>query len=212
MWGCPVYVLKDELQDDKKIQKWDPRARLGMFVRFSPVHFSLVPVVLNVRTGKISPQYHVVFGDKFSTINSLSSDKSLDAQWSCIFNLNRELYLDLEYDQVGHLKTSQFPDLDSKWLDPVSSSTTGLSVPGGAYGADAAPRGASRAPLQRSPRLNINSACRGGQAPASVAGSSLVPSGYHEGTKVRKPFIANQPILQDTWDDVDGKCFCNFSR
>jgi len=153
-----------------------------------------------------------MFDDKFSTVNYLLSNNSLDAQWSRIFKLDREFYLDLEYDQDCHLKTSHFPDLDSEWLDPVSSSTTGLSVPGGASDADAAPGGASPAPLRRSPRLNINSARRWGQAPASVAGSSSVPSGYHEGTKVRKAFIVDQPILQDTWDDVDGKCFCNFSR
>ena len=73
-------------------------------------------------------------------------------------------------------------------------------------------RGASPAPLRRSPRLNINSPLRWGHATASVAGSSSVPSDYHEGTKVQKAFIADQPIVQDTWDDVDGKCFCNFSR
>ena len=80
VWGCPVYVLEAELQYDKKTPQWDPRAHLGMFVGFSPVHSSLVLLVLNVWTGKISPQYHIVFNDKFSTVNSLPSNKSLDAQ------------------------------------------------------------------------------------------------------------------------------------
>jgi len=149
-----------------------------------------------------------VFNDKFPTVNSLSSNKSLDAQWSRIFKLDREFYLDLEYGQDGHLKTSHFPDLDSEWLDPVSSSTIGISVPGGASDADVAPGGASLAPLWRSPRLHINNARRWGQAPASVVGSSSVPSGYHEGTNARKAFVADQPILQNIWDNVDGKCFC----
>ena len=55
MWGCPVYVLEAELQDGKKIPKWDPRAHLRMSVGFSSVHSTLVPLVLNVRTRKISP-------------------------------------------------------------------------------------------------------------------------------------------------------------
>ena len=71
-----------------------------------------------------------MFDDKFSTVNYLPSNKSLDAQWSCIFKLDREVYLDLEYDQDGHLKTSHFQDLGSEWLDPVSSSTTGIRAPG----------------------------------------------------------------------------------
>ncbi|KAL7524937.1 hypothetical protein ACHAXR_002552, partial [Thalassiosira sp. AJA248-18] len=79
VWGCPVYVLEPELQDGKKIPKWQPRARLGMFVGFSQVHSSLVPLVLNVKTGKISPQYHVVFDDKFATVNSLPTEDSIEA-------------------------------------------------------------------------------------------------------------------------------------
>ncbi len=78
MSGAALYVLEPELQDGKRIPKWFPRARLGMFVGLSLVHSSLVPLVLNVKMGKISPQYHVVFDDKFSTVNSLSSEDSID--------------------------------------------------------------------------------------------------------------------------------------
>ena len=51
-----------------------------------------------------------------------------------------------------------------------------------------------------------------GQTPASVAGSSIVLNGYHRRTKVWKAFIVDQPILQDTWNDVDGVDFCNLFR
>jgi hypothetical protein len=103
MWGCPVHVLEAELQDGKKIPKWDPRARLRMFVGFSPVHSSLVPLILNVQTGKTSPQYHTVFDNKFTTVNSLLSSKTLDTQWSHLFKLDIQFYLDLEYNQDGQL-------------------------------------------------------------------------------------------------------------
>ena len=75
-----MYVLEPALQDGKKIPKWQPRARLGIFMGFLQVHSSLVPLVLNVSTGKISPQYqyHVVFDDEFSTVNSLPTEDSLD--------------------------------------------------------------------------------------------------------------------------------------
>jgi hypothetical protein len=53
VFGCPVYVLDASLQDGKKIPKWSPRARLGLFLGFSDLHSSQVPLVLNVATGHI---------------------------------------------------------------------------------------------------------------------------------------------------------------
>ena len=86
VWRCPVHVLKPVLQDGKNMAKWFPRARLGMFMSFSLVYSLLVPLVLNIATGQISPQYHVVFDDQFSTVNSLPTEDSLEEQWSNIFN------------------------------------------------------------------------------------------------------------------------------
>ena len=88
-----------------------------------------------------------MFDDKFTTVNSLPSNKPLDTQWSQIFKLDREFYLDLEYNQDGQLKTAHFPNLDSDWLDPMSSNTTGDRVPGGLSDLNAALEGASPPPL-----------------------------------------------------------------
>jgi hypothetical protein len=87
VFGCPVYVLDAALQDRKKIPKWSPRACLGLFLRFSEVHSSQVPLVLNVETKKISPQFHVIFDDKFHTVNSLPRDTNIDKQWKDILRL-----------------------------------------------------------------------------------------------------------------------------
>ncbi len=70
VFGCPVYVLDMSLQDGRKIPKWNPHACLGLFLGFSDLHSSLVPLVLNVATGHISPQFHVIFDNKFETVNS----------------------------------------------------------------------------------------------------------------------------------------------
>jgi hypothetical protein len=123
VFGCPVYVLEPKLQDGHKIPKWSPRARLGMFLGFSTLHSSLVPLVLNVRTGKISPQYHVVFDDKFETVPSLPDGQDLGEQWNHIFSLGceAEFFLDLEHDENGNVKTSHLPDLDAEWLDPAQA-------------------------------------------------------------------------------------------
>ena len=58
VWGAPVYVLHPTLQQGKKIPRWQPRARRGLFLGFSPEHSSNVPLILNLKTGSILPQYH----------------------------------------------------------------------------------------------------------------------------------------------------------
>ncbi len=78
VFGCPVYVLNASLQDGKKIPNWSPRARLGLFLGFSDLHSSQVPLVLNVATGHISPQFNVIFDDKFENVNSLPLDQHLN--------------------------------------------------------------------------------------------------------------------------------------
>ena len=65
VWGCPVYVLDPKLQDGKKIPKWTPRSRRGQYLGVSPVHSSTIGRILNLRTGYVSPQYHVVYDDSF---------------------------------------------------------------------------------------------------------------------------------------------------
>ena len=60
VWGCPVFVLEDKLQDDQKLPKWNRRYRLGQFLDFSDEHSTLVANVRNLTTEYISPQYHVV--------------------------------------------------------------------------------------------------------------------------------------------------------
>ena len=117
VFGCPVSVLEPKLQDGKKIPKWEPRARPGLFVGFLTIHSSLVALVLNTRTGKISPQFHVIFDDKFETVASLPQDGDLGKQWLRLFKLGREFYLDEELDKHSNLKTSNLPGLNDEWLD-----------------------------------------------------------------------------------------------
>ena len=71
VWGAPTYVLEPKLQKSGiKIPKWAPRSRRGVFMGFSPRHSTLVTLILNLRTHSITPQYHVVFDDSFSSVHS----------------------------------------------------------------------------------------------------------------------------------------------
>jgi hypothetical protein len=80
--GCPVYVLDPRLQDSKKIPKWKMRSRRGIYLGISKHHSSTVHLVLNPETGAISPQYHCIFADTFSTV---WSDGIFDyIVWECL--------------------------------------------------------------------------------------------------------------------------------
>jgi hypothetical protein len=68
--------------------------------------------VLNLQTGSISPQFHVVFDDDFSTVSSLAEDSSPPDFWtaanieSCIYRIPVE---------PNDPSTSLLPD---DWLTP----------------------------------------------------------------------------------------------
>ena len=75
VWGCPAYVLNGTLADGKKLPRWRPRSDRAVYVGHSPLHSSSVPLVLNLSSGHISPQYHVVFDNWFQTIGSTDSSQ-----------------------------------------------------------------------------------------------------------------------------------------
>ena len=60
-------MLNSRLQKNTKgVTKWDPRARLGIYIDRYPAHAGNVALVLNPNTGLVSPQYNVVFDDDFT--------------------------------------------------------------------------------------------------------------------------------------------------
>jgi hypothetical protein len=67
---CPVYVLDSRAQNAGGLgpPKWEPRSQIGVYLGHSPFHAGSVALVFNPKTGRVSPQYHVVFDDTFSTI------------------------------------------------------------------------------------------------------------------------------------------------
>ena len=64
---CPVYVLDTRLQQSKKIDKWQQRSRMGVYLGQSKHHTITVHLVLSIKTGLVSPQYHVKFDNYFKT-------------------------------------------------------------------------------------------------------------------------------------------------
>jgi hypothetical protein len=115
VFGCPSFVLDPKLQDGKKLPKWKPRSRQGQFLGFSPDHSTSVSLILNVQTGSISPQFHVVFDEKFTTV---SSSHSITDRHESILDLlrqpgSRENLLDDIWDP---LNDGPAPELADEWL------------------------------------------------------------------------------------------------
>ena len=66
----PIYVLDDRLQNygGSGPPKWEPRSHIGVYLGHSPFHAGIVALVWNPTTGLVSPQYHLVFDNEFSTV------------------------------------------------------------------------------------------------------------------------------------------------
>ena len=71
-WGYPIFVLEFPLQGGPSgLPKWKPRARTRVYLGHSPFHIGSVALVLNNITGNVSPQYHVIFDNTFSTLEHM---------------------------------------------------------------------------------------------------------------------------------------------
>ena len=70
VWGCPVFVLHPKLQDGQYISNFNRRGRMGHFLGSSDQHTFLVSMVWNLGTHFVSPQFHVDFDEKCSTIQN----------------------------------------------------------------------------------------------------------------------------------------------
>ena len=77
VFGCPTYVLDPKLADNFKILKWSACARLGQFLGFSKLHSSSVGLIRNIRTSYVTPQYHTIYDQTFSTVPGGVSNRSL---------------------------------------------------------------------------------------------------------------------------------------
>ena len=106
VWGAPAYVLDSAMQDGKKLPRWTPRSRRAVHLGTSKKHASNVPLVLNLDTLAISPQYHVVFDDWFSTVEA--GPDLAPPEWEDLFTGSRYQY---------PFEPHEAPELDDSWMD-----------------------------------------------------------------------------------------------
>ena len=119
VWGCPVFVLEPRLQDGRKIPKWEPKARMGQNLGYSEAHSSSINLIRNLRTERVSPQYHVVYDELFTTVVQ-EEIKDPDSLWENLFTNSRDHILD---EQESGTSIDTMPDLHEDWL-PENERTT----------------------------------------------------------------------------------------
>ena len=98
VFGSPCFVLDARLQSGiADIPKWEPRSRLGIYIRHSPSHAGSIALVLNLTTGLVSPQFYVVFDDTFSTVPYMDK-KQVPPNWTSLVKASRERVTEAQYN------------------------------------------------------------------------------------------------------------------
>lgn len=76
-FGCPCYVLANALQQNNPYHKWRERAKVGIYLGPSAQHGRNVALVLDRKTGLVSPQFHVNFDPTFKVV----SQDNFTSEW-----------------------------------------------------------------------------------------------------------------------------------
>ena len=123
-WGCPVLVL-DKRAQSGCIPKWEPKARVGVYLRHSPCHAGSVVLVLNPKTLHVSPQYHVVFDDNFATVPFMKNGE-IPPHWTDLVKYNSESATD-DTINLANTWAAGTSDCEVDQVDPNLALTRSLS-------------------------------------------------------------------------------------
>ena len=128
-WGCPVFVLDGRLQSNPKgVPKWEPRARVGVYMGHSPSHAGSVALVLNPTSGHISPQFHVAFDDNFGTVPYMR-EGTIPPHWAELVRNSAEIATDENFDIARTWFEGAEDPTDTSPLDLTINPSASLSTP-----------------------------------------------------------------------------------
>ena len=83
-------------------------------------HSTLVANVRHLTTGYVSPQYHCVFNDLFTTVYGVNEPNEVtDGMEQMLWDNSRDLYVEAKYDKDS-LLIYEPPPLDEVWLETDS--------------------------------------------------------------------------------------------
>jgi Reverse transcriptase (RNA-dependent DNA polymerase)/GAG-pre-integrase domain len=201
-FGCPVFVLDNKMQSGKKLPKWEVRSRMGINLGMSTQHARSVALVLNLKTGHVSPQFHVSFDSKFETVRGSLGNLSPPSEWQkmCGFTSSSTVKRQVNQGQPLQAEESQpFMEFD---LEP------GLQVKEGEWQASQTPLPESEGdepddeppPLRRSPRLNKIPE----KLPVKQSNVSEVLYGMEAKLEDKLPYHVAYEAIKE-WADIEGQ-------
>jgi hypothetical protein len=92
--GCPAYVTANAFQSGKSLPTWMSRARVGVYIGISLTHARSVSLILSLKTGLASPQFHVKHDDLFETTDSRAGRFGLPkSKWQALAGLTKKVAL-----------------------------------------------------------------------------------------------------------------------
>lgn len=94
-----VFVLDPQIQDGKKIPKWNHRSCMGQFEGISLEHSSFVANMRHLQTSYVSLQYHLIFEDLYHTVASDNMpSKVTDSIVTSLFESSHNTFVKIERD------------------------------------------------------------------------------------------------------------------
>jgi hypothetical protein len=212
-FGCPVFVLDNKMQSGKKLPKWEVRSRMGIYLGMSMQHARSVALVLHLKTGHVSPQFHVTFDPKFETVRQSLGNLSPPSEWQkiCGFKASSSTTRHQSIKQAAQAQGSQpdapFMEFDLEPGDSVNegeaqASQTPLPASEGEQGQE------PQVQLRRSPRLNKTPEVSMPEVPAeetSNKGSKVFDVWYNFEAKLegKLPYHVAYETIKE-WGDIEG--------
>jgi Reverse transcriptase (RNA-dependent DNA polymerase)/GAG-pre-integrase domain len=122
-FGCPMYTLDTSLQSGKKIDKWTSRSNVGIHIGHSPQHARTVHLVLSLKTGLASPQFHIKCDDKFETIRTVYDGNPPKSLWQekCHFTRTSQITEKIKTSQVTLPSQNVSTDMSKISLEQVNN-------------------------------------------------------------------------------------------
>ena len=94
IFGSPTYVLELTLQSGNKIPWWNSHSKLGIYLGKSSEHAGNVSLILDLITNYVSPQFHTVYDDNFTSVLRQRVN-ILPPDWNKLFKHNNKITDDI---------------------------------------------------------------------------------------------------------------------
>ena len=93
--------MKDPKGNISGIPKWGSISHAGIYIGHSPFNSVSVSIVINPSTSHVSPQFHVVFDDEFTTVRFMR-EGTIPSNWTYLVKCRSQSVvsddIELKYD------------------------------------------------------------------------------------------------------------------